>query len=162
MSDVATRGFPARILGAALLRPGVYEEVEHDRDATLQAGVIVLLSSLVAAMPDGWMAVPFLTVWGILGWWLWAGITYLIGDKLLGGTATWGELLRALGFAQVPKVLLVLDPVVGGVGFVVWPWLLAAVVVALREALDFGIWKTLLTALVGAVPYFVIRVLVFS
>src|SRR5690606_40559646 len=41
-------------------------------------------------------------------WLLWSGLTYLIGDKLLGGTATWGELLRTLGFAHVPRALLVL------------------------------------------------------
>jgi hypothetical protein len=36
----------------------------------------------------------------VLGWLLWSAVTYLIGGKLLGGTATWGELLRTIRFAQ--------------------------------------------------------------
>lgn len=162
-SDVAERGLPARMFGAAMLRADVYEEVERDRDATLQAGLIVLVVSLVAAFPDsglGWLAMGAAAVTSLLQWLLWAGVTYLIGDKLLGGTATWGELLRALGFARVPGLLLLLDPVVGGIGFVAHLWMLAAGVVAIRQALDFGTLRALLTALLGVVPYWVVLALV--
>lgn len=157
------RGLPARILGAALLRADVYEEVEADTGATVQAGIVVLLVSLIAGIPDyplGWLAMGAVAVTSLLHWLLWAGIAYLIGDRLLGGTATWGELLRTLGFARAPGILLVLDPVVGGVGLIVHLWLLVAGVVAIRQALNFGIWRALLTAVLGIVPYWLVLALV--
>jgi len=42
--------FLGRVIGAALLNPAVYEEVEADRSATLQAMAVVLLSSLAAGV----------------------------------------------------------------------------------------------------------------
>ena len=56
--------------------------------------------------------------------------------------------------------MLLLDPVVGGVGFVAQLWMLAAGVVAIRQALDFGIVRALLTALLGIVPYWIVLALV--
>jgi hypothetical protein len=79
-------------------------------------------------------------------------VTYLIGDKLLGGTATWGELLRTIGFAQSPGVLMIFGiiPILGGlVRAVVALWLLAAGIVAIRQALDFSTGKAILTAILG-------------
>src|SRR5690606_18250279 len=95
-----------------------------------------------------------------VGWGLWAGITYLIGDKMLGGTATWGELLRTLGFAQAPGVLFALAgiPLIGWlIGIPVGIWLLFTGVVAIRQALDFGTGHALLTALLGLIPYVILR-----
>jgi hypothetical protein len=83
---------------------------------------------------------------------LWSGITYFIGDKILGGTATWGELLRTLGFAQSPQVLLVLA-IIPGLGWtvrtVVGIWVLITGVIAIRQALDFSTGKAIATALLG-------------
>lgn len=162
-SDGAARGLPARMLGAALLRAEVYEEVEADPGATVQAAVVVVLVSLIAGMPDyalGWLAMGAAVATSLLHWLVWAGIALLIGDRLLGGTATWGELLRTLGFARAPGVLLLLDPVVGGVGLIVQLWMLVAGVVAIRQALDFGIWRALLTAVIGIIPYWLALALV--
>ena len=88
----------------------------------------------------------------LAGWLIWAGVTYLIGAKLLGGTATWGELVRTLGFAQAPGVLSVLGiiPVVGGVvRFAVTIWILIAGVIAIRQALDVSTEKAVLTAVLA-------------
>ena len=55
------------------------------------------------------------------------------------GTASWGELLRTLGFAQAPGILFAAAavPFVGRlVEGLVSLWIVAAVIVALREALD--------------------------
>jgi hypothetical protein len=91
----------------------------------------------------------------ILGWLLWAGITYLIGTKIFAGTATWGELLRTLGFAQAPGILYLaaLLPILGGtVRFVVGIWMLVAGVIAVRQALDFSTGKAVMTVLIGWLP----------
>jgi hypothetical protein len=141
--------------GAAMLQARTYEEVEADRTATGQAAGVVLL--VAAAQAVGGASVGGAGImWGAIaalgGWLLWAGITYLIGDKLLGGTATWGELLRTLGFAQTPGLLMVLAfiPLLGGlVAVAVSVWVLIAGVIAIRHALDFGTGKALVTALLG-------------
>lgn len=163
MSDVAGRGLLARMFGAAMLRAEAYEEVEADAGATGQAAMVVLVVSLVTAVQDyelGWLAVASAGVTSLLHWLLWAGITWLIGTRAFGGTATWGELLRTLGFARTPGLLIVLAPVVGGIGFVVQAWMLAAGVVAIRQALDFGTWRAVLTALLGVLPYWFVLALV--
>lgn len=93
---------------------------------------------------------------------MWAGITYLIGDKLLGGTATWGELLRTIGFAQTPGILGVLGgiPLLGWlVRLVVFVWLLVAGIIAIRQALDFSTGKAVATAVIGWVALAVLSVI---
>lgn len=144
-----------RMVGAALLKVDIYEEVEADRSATKQALAVVAVVAVARAIgtaDQGSAGIVATVVAAILGWLLWAGITYLIGDKLLGGNATWGELLRTIGFAQTPGVVLLLGfiPVLGGVlGLVVAIWVLIAGIVAIRQALDFGTGKAVATAVLG-------------
>ena len=71
---------------------------------------------------------------------------------MLGGTATWGELLRTLGFAQAPRVLAVLGIIPGLrwiVAAVIGVWLLITGIVAIRQALDFSTGKAVATAVLG-------------
>ena len=144
-----------RMKGAAMLNVATYEEVEADTSATAQAGMVVLLAAIAQAIGGighGGGAIIGGAVAALVGWVLWSGITYLIGDKLLGGTATWGELLRTIGFAHAPQVLLVLAflPVVGGLlRAVVAIWVLIAGVIAIRQALDFSTGKAIATAFLG-------------
>lgn len=151
-----------RMLGAAMLKVATYEEVEHDSTATSQAAIvvgIVAIASAIGGAGGGAGGVIAGIIGALVGWLVWAGVTYVIGDKLLGGTATWGELLRTLGFAQSPGVLYVLAiiPILGwGVRFVIWIWLLIAGVIAIRQALDFSTGKAVLTAVLGFVAYVVV------
>jgi hypothetical protein len=141
--------------GAALLHTDTYEEVEADQTATGQAAGVVALVAVAQAIGgagEGGAGIVAGAISALLGWLLWAGITYLIGAKLLGGTATWGELLRTLGFAQTPGVLYVLGfiPVLGGIiRFAVAIWVLIAGIIAIRQALDVGTGKAVLTAVLG-------------
>ena len=144
-----------RMIGAATLNIQTYEEVEADSTATGQAAAVVAMvavASGIGAAGDGLSAALLAPVWALLGWLIWAGVTYLIGDKILGGRATWGELLRTLGFAQAPGVLYLLAflPIVGWILGMVLPfWMLATGIVAIRQALDFGTGKAILTAVLG-------------
>ncbi len=149
------RSIGERMIGAAKLEPDVYEEVEADETATGQAALVVgmvAVASAIGAAGGGLAGIIGGLIAALIGWLVWAGVTYLVGDKLLGGTATWGELLRTLGFAQTPGLLYVFAaiPLLGwfvrlGVGI----WILIAGVIAIRQALDFGTGKALLTALLG-------------
>ena len=152
------RGIVDRMIGAARLDVDTYEEVEADQSATGQAAlvvVIVAIASAIGSIGDGGIGIITGLLSAIVGWLLWAGITYVIGDKVFGGTATWGELLRTLGFAQAPGVLLVLGiiPLLGGlVHAAVGIWMLVAGIIAIRQALDFSTGRAILTAIIGWIP----------
>jgi hypothetical protein len=168
MATVAHEGgsWIRRMKGAALLDVNVYEEVEADSTATTQAAgvvAVVAVAQAIGASGGGAGAIIGGVVAAIVGWLLWAGITYLIGDKMLGGTATWGELLRTIGFAQAPGVLylLAIVPILGTiVRIAVAVWVLIAGIIAIRQALDFSTGKAVLTAVLGwlavAIPTLII------
>ncbi len=147
--------FTQRMIGAARIDSAIYNEVEHDTSATGQAAgvvAIVAVCSAIGGIEGGSTGMLAGVVSAIVGWLVWSAVTYLVGDKLLGGTATWGELLRALGFAQAPGVLYVIAMVPGfGIltRLIVGVWILVCGIVALREALDFGTGKAILTAVIG-------------
>ncbi len=154
-----------RMRGAAMLDVATYEEVEHDRGATGQAFIVVVLVAICAGiggLGDGGSGFLGGLIGAILGWLSWSAVTMFVGTRLFGGTADWGELLRTLGFAQAPGVLAILGiiPVLGGlVQFVVWIWLLVAGIVAIRQALDIDTGKAILTALVGWLAMVVIGII---
>ena len=155
MSTTLERSFTGRMKGAAMLDVNTYEDVEADLNATGQAAGVVALVAIAQAIGSigmGSTGIIMGIVGAIVGWLVWSGITYLVGDKLFGGTATWGELLRTIGFAQAPGVLYVLAiiPILGWiVRFAVGIWILIAGIIAIRQALDFSTGKAVLTAIVG-------------
>ena len=79
----------------------------------------------------------------MFGWLIWAGLTYLIGTRLLPESRTradWGQLLRTTGFAAAPGIVRVLGiiPLLGWLVFgIAYLWMLAAFVVAVKQALDY-------------------------
>lgn len=159
MEAAGSHSFVRRMIGAALLDIDAYEEVEHDTTATTQAAsvvVIVAVCAAIGAAGRGTGGVFAGLISAVAGWLIWSGITYLIGANLFGGTATWGELLRTIGFAQSPGVLFVIGviPFLGPlVMLVVAIWMLVAVIIAIRQALDFTTGKAVLTALLGWIAY---------
>ena len=151
-----SRSLTQRMVGAALLDVDTYEEVEHDSDATVQAGGVVALVAACSAI-GSWGSPGMLSAaWtALVGWLLWSAITWFIGTRMFGGQASWGELLRTVGFAHSPGVLAIagLLPLIGGmVRFALFFWLLAAGIVAIRQALDVTTGKAVLTAVVGWIP----------
>ena len=144
-----------RMLGAATLNVDTYEEVEHDETATSQAAVvvgIVAVASAIGGVGSGGGGLIAGLIAAFVGWLIWSGLTYFIGTTLFDGKATWGELLRTLGFAQSPGVLYVVGiiPILGGLAKLgIWIWLLVAGIIAIRQALDVDTAKAILTALIG-------------
>lgn len=155
MEVMQKRSLTQRMRGAAFLEIPVYEEVEHDTTATSQAAVvvgIVAVASAIGGLSVGSGGVISGLVGAYVGWLVWSGVTFFIGTRLFGGTATWGELLRTIGFAQSPGVLRVLTiiPLLGWlVAIAVFVWQLVCGIVAIRQALDFDTGKAILTAALG-------------
>ncbi len=140
--------FIQRMIRAARLDVALYEEVEADRSALGQALAVVALSSLAAGIGSigrfGSVNHIVLVILGALGgWFVWAVLVYWIGARLLPEPQTrsdLGELLRTIGFATAPGLIRVLGvfPGVGGVVFAVAAiWMLVAVIIAVRQALDY-------------------------
>lgn len=143
-----------RVVGAMKLDVDTYEEVEADEGATMQAAAVVVLAAIaqaVGASGAGFSPV-FAALGALLGWAVWAGVTYLIGAKLFNGTATWGELLRTLGFAQAPGFLYALA-FIPGLGWLIRAvaaiWILIAGIIAIRQALDITTGKAIAVAVIG-------------
>ena len=143
-----TNSFLQRLVGAAALDVAIYEDVEADRSATAQAFVVVLLSSLagglgVSGLTGGPINLAFFSAVALLAWCAWALLTYTIGVHLLPEPQTRadvGELLRTIGFASTPgllRVLGIMTPLAKPVLAVTAVWMLAAMVVAVRQALDY-------------------------
>ncbi|MGH9777697.1 MAG: YIP1 family protein [Candidatus Acidiferrales bacterium] len=147
--------FVDRVIGAATLKVAIYEDIEADKGATVQALAIVVLSSLAVgfAQAVGWffiggifssiVALVGYTILAVAGWFVWTLVTFIVGTKILPEPETssnMGELVRTVGFAQVPGMLRVVTiiPILGWlIGLVVWVWMLAAFVIAARQALDY-------------------------
>lgn len=170
-----------RLIGAARLDPRVYEEVEADTSATLQAAIIVIIVALLGGfgsaidlmisgadtlldVPGGPVGVVVVQIIvALIAWGVWALITYVVGTAIFDGTADWGELLRALGFAQVPGTLnfFTFIPCLGGLVFALaWLWQLLAGLIGIRQALDLSTSKAILTVLIGWVVKLVLQIFV--
>jgi len=143
--------FLKRIFRAIKIDPELYEEVEHDKSATLQAATVVILSSLAAGVgaismgASNFLLGPTLS---LVNWFIWAFFIFIVGTKLFPDKQTKsnvGELLRTIGFASAPGIIRVLGltPELMLVSFVgAQFWILACMVVAVRQALDYkSLWK---------------------
>lgn len=162
MRDRPSQTFAGRLFGAATLNRATYEAVEADSGATAQAAAVVILAAVAASVGD-WgsstvAAIVIRVVIGVVSWAAWASVIAQVGGRLLPEAQTrvsWPELLRTLGFGASPGLLLVLAgaPVVGeAIAWAVWLWMFAAMVVAVRQALDFqGTGRALLVCLIGAI-----------
>ena len=141
--------FTERMIGAAKLDVQVYEEVEVDTGATGQAMGVVLLSSLAGGIGSVGLGAGGLGgfvgggIAALIGWAIWAFLTYIIGTRLLAEPQTRadvGELMRTLGFAQSPGLVRIVGilPGVGSLAVsIVSIWMLVAMVIAVRQALDY-------------------------
>ncbi len=136
-----------RMLRAAKLDPHLYEEVEADATAMPQAMLVVVLSSAAAGIGSmGMVEHPNLilsTLGALIGWYIWAFMTYWIGTKLLpekDTKADYSQMLRTIGFSSAPGILRVLGvvPFLTNLIFVVAGiWMLVAMIIAVRQALDY-------------------------
>jgi len=137
-----------RMMRAAKLDVHLYEEVEADTTAMGQAIGVVVLSSVAAGIAavseTGVGGIVIGTIAALVGWFVWAFLTYFIGTKILPEAQTsadLGELLRTIGFSSSPGVIRVLGIIPGLfwisslVGSI---WMLIAMVIAVRQALDYS------------------------
>ncbi len=169
-----------KMVRAAQLDVNLYEEVEADEKATGQAFTVVLIAGLATGIGSGIGGIivndAIWFLWGLIiglvttvvGWLLWALFTYWIGTTIFAGPeteATYGQLLRTLGFAHSPGTLRIFSfiPFVGGlISFAASIWFLVAGIIAVRQALDFTTLRAIGTCIIGWVLYMLLVFLVIG
>ena len=165
--------FNDRLIGAAKLDVKIYEEVEADRGALNQAMGVVILSSAAAGVgiigTAGVKGILMGTIVALIAWFVWAYLTYFIGTKILPEPQTkadLGELLRTIGFSSSPGIIRILGiiPGLGGIIFAVAGiWMLIAMIVAIRQALDYqSTWRAVGVCVIGWIIQGLIMALMFS
>ena len=151
--------FINRMIRASKLDVTLYEEVEADKSATIQAAIVVVLSSLAAGVgalslgASNFLMAPLLS---LVSWYIWAYLIYLIGVKLFpeeNTKADHGELLRTIGFSSAPGLirvfgftpeLMTITFIGGGI------WMLVAMIIAVRQALDYqSTWRAVGVVVIG-------------
>lgn len=161
--------FTTRIIRAARLDVTLYEEVEADKGAMTQAMTVVILSSIAAGIGSiersGMGGVFIGTLSALGGWYIWAYITYILGTKVFPEpqtSADHGELLRTIGFSSAPGFIRILGiiPGLAGPAFLTASiWMLVAMVIAVRQALDY---KSTLRALGVCILGWIIQIIIIA
>ncbi len=157
------------MIRAARLDVELYEEVEADQGAMGQAMGVVILSGVAAGIGNfahgGLLGTVTATIGALAGWYVWAFLTYFIGTRFVPEPQTradHGELLRTIGFSSAPGLIRVLGIIPGLRGLVfsvAGIWMLVAMVIAVRQALDYkSTWRAIGVCVVG----FLIQALILA
>ncbi len=148
-----------RIVRMIRLDAAVFHEIEEDPRAASQAYLIVALSSLLNALgfavlsesPVAGLIGGFVN--GIVGWVVWAAVTYYLGKLVFRGRGTLAQMLRVLGYASAPNALGILAfvPCLGLLAaFGGWLISLIVGVMAVKEALGIGLGAAIGVVTIGA------------
>jgi len=143
--------FLNRIFRSVKIDPEVFNEVQKDKNATISAAIVVILSSSAAGIGAASLgASNFLLapVFSLISWFVWAYIVYFVGVKLFPDTktkTTQFALLRAIGFSSAPGMIRIfgfnedlMTVTFIGAAF----WMLVCMVVAVKETLNYkSLWK---------------------
>lgn len=165
--------FAERMIRAAMLNVSLYEEVEADTGALGQALAVVVLASVATGIGNltfgGVKGLIVGALLALIGWYVWAYMTYFIGTKMLPEPqteASHGELLRTIGFAASPGIVRVVGIIPGLTGFVFFVtsiWMLIAMVIAVRQALDYrSTWRAVGVCIIGWVVQLLFLLLLFA
>ena len=151
--------FLKRIFRAIKIDPELYEEVEHDKSATFQAACVVVLSSLAAGVgaihlgATSFFLGPLIS---LASWYFWAFLIFIVGTKLFPDKQTksdHGELLRTIGFSSAPGLIRIFGftPELMSITFIGGGiWMLIAMIVAVRQALDYqSTWRAIGVVVIG-------------
>tara|TARA_Y100001970_G_C14123943_1_gene797876 strand:- start:539 stop:1060 length:522 start_codon:yes stop_codon:yes gene_type:complete len=162
--------FVNRIIRACKLDITVYEEVEADKSATFQAALVVVLSSLAAGVgalslgASNFLMAPILS---LISWYIWAYLIYFIGAKLFpepNTKADHGQLLRTIGFSSAPGLIRIFGftPELMSITFIGGGiWMLVAMVIAVRQALDYeSTWRAIGVVVIGFLVQAIVLIMI--
>lgn len=162
--------FQDRVIGALKLQPSTYAEVARDTHATAQAAIVVVAVSVASSaifLRLGTGIAVSVTVWALVAWTVGTAVLWLLGTRGIPGRNTgvdFWQVLRPIGFAQAPRVVLILlvVPYLGGLAAIVaWLWTLAATVVAVKQVFDYDdVVKALIVCVLAIAAYWLFLTLI--
>jgi hypothetical protein len=163
--------FGDRIVGAMRLDAATFEDIERDPSAIGQAVGVIALAAISAGIGNIWYGgmrgIVGRIVGSLIGYLLWTVLVWLIGTKLMPDPATKADLpetFRVIAFAAAPGVLgfITIIPILGWLLMaVIWIWMMAAMVVAVRQVLDYtDTMKAVIVVVIGFVVQWVISAII--
>ncbi len=143
--------FINRFFRSVKIDPEVFNEVQKDKNATISAAIVVILSSSAAGIGAASLGAGnfiLAPIFSLISWFVWAYIVYFVGVKLFPDTktkTTQFALLRAIGFSSAPGIIRVfgfnedlMTVTFIGAAF----WMLVCMIVAVKETLNYkSLWK---------------------
>ena len=125
---------------------------------------------MLAGDGDFLRGVVFGVIRGVVSWAVWALAAMLVGTTILKTAAThadWGQVARGTGFAQTPgllSILIFVHPIVGGIiAFGVFLWQLAAMIISLRQTLDYdSTWRAFFVVVIAFIPVIIVNAIIFA
>jgi hypothetical protein len=144
-----------RVVRAASFDVKFYNEAKDNTALTNEALTVVVASTALAAigsLTGGLRGLLAALIAGIVGYYLWAWITKMVGANFFQGSGDMGQLLRTLGYASAPRALGLLGivPCVGSIALLIsFVWTLATGILAVREAHVVDTTKAIIITLIG-------------
>jgi len=166
-----------RIIGALTIRRGVYAEVEADKTFTATAWILVVIFALLNQLGsyasqsifDWLVGAGIGTLTAIAAFAIAAAVISWVGRGIYNAEVTFNELVRTMGLASIWTAVGVLgiiaalsdalSCILGPVIVISWVALVAAWFVAVHEALDLTWGKTIITVIIGFIPWAIIMAL---
>ena len=159
--------FADRIVGAMKLDANTFEDIERDPTAIGQAVGVIALAALSAGIGNLWYGgisgIFTGTIASLIGYTLWAVVVWLVGTKLMPDPATkadFAETFRVIAFAAAPGILgiITIIPLFGWLlMFLIWIWSMAAMVIAVRQVLDYtDTFKAVIVVIIGFVANLIV------
>jgi hypothetical protein len=173
-----------RMIGVLKLDARTFEEIKQNTSLTLPAALIVVFISLIVGVgswlnqfvlvsllsevmdrlfkgprfggPSFTSAYISALIGIVFGWLIWSFTTWFVGTRLFKGQANLGEMLRVIGFAYTPLVLMIIPCIGWAIGVI---WALLAVFRAIRQGMGLGQMKALLTMAAGAIVFIMLMVI---
>lgn len=166
-----------RIIGTLMFRRGIYAQVEADKAFTATAWILVVifaflnqLGSYASQSISDWLVGTGIgTLTAIAGFAIAAAVINWVGSGVYNAEVTFNELVRTMGLASVWTGVGVLGVIasfsnalsciLGPVIVISWIGLVVAWFMAVHEALDLTWGKTILTVVIGFIPWAIIMIL---
>ena len=163
-----------RIIGALTFRRGIYAQVEADTTFTATAWILVVIFAVLNQLGSyasrsifDWLVGTVIGVLtAIAGFCIAAAVINWVGRRIFSAEVTSDQLVRTMGLASIWTAVGVLgiiatfskalSCILGPVIVISWVALVVAWFVAVHEALDLTWGKTILTVMIGFIPWAII------
>ena len=163
-----------RIIGALTFRRGIYAEVEADTTFTATAWILVVIFAVLNQLGSyasrsifDWLVGTVIGVLtAIAGFCIAAAVINWVGRRIFSAEVTSDQLVRTMSLASIWTAVGVLgiiatfskalSCILGPVIVISWVALVVAWFVAVHEALDLTWGKTILTVMIGFIPWAII------